>query len=204
MQFYYNLAVLKLQAKSPQLLSFYMDEQKARCSLHRALWIIWRKICRENCIMFQMCDTSRESVSPDGDLLSLCGESRQRRIQGGKPFAKGFSPLKIPLFGRPKGACGPLWKPRGSAAPYIYLRRSASEAGARTAMRKRLKISAFFAPHSQGDARGAASSRPPLPHLFSILFRASGKVWPSETNKPGRAARRVVAPYSGKWCPRRE
>ena len=41
------------------------------------------------------------------------GESRQRRIQGGKPFAKGFSPLKIPLFGRPKGACGPLWKPQG-------------------------------------------------------------------------------------------
>ena len=56
------------------------------------------------------------SVSPKGDLLSLCGESRQRRIQGGKPFAKGFSPLKIPLFGRPKGACGPLWKPWGSVA----------------------------------------------------------------------------------------
>ena len=68
------------------------------------------------------CRTGKRAVSflfPSGGAAFLDAQKSggKRRVQGGKPFAKGFSPLKIPLFGRPKGACGPLWKPWGCRCP---------------------------------------------------------------------------------------
>ena len=59
---------------------------------------------------------------------------------------------------------------RGGDFFSVYYRSSASEAGARTAVRKRIKISAFNAPHSQGNARGAASFEAPLAAPFLHTF----------------------------------